>query len=420
MRTLLSGAMVYTDSGFKKAALAIQGNSVSIFQDATAAAGADQVFDMENSVVLPGLADVHVHLREPGFSYKETIASGTRAAARGGFTDVCSMPNLDPPPDCPEHLRLQLDCIAKDAAVHVHPYGAITRGRQGRELADMAGLASDVVAFTDDGSGVQDGAVMERAMRECARLDGLIAAHCEDERLLCGGYIHDGRYARRYGHAGISSQSEWAQLARDLDLCRRTGCRYHVCHVSTKQSVELIRKAKQDGLPVTGETAPHYLVLCDEDLQEDGRFKMNPPLRSAEDRQALLDGIRDGTIDMIATDHAPHSAQEKNRGLRGSAMGVSGLETAFPVLYTSLVKTGYITLERLVELMSLAPRRIFRLEAPYTSGGGANLTVVDVSAAYEIDPQAFLSMGRSTPFAGMRVFGKAVMTSVDGRIVWQE
>ena len=420
MRTLLSGAMVYTDSGFKKAALASQGNSVSIFQDATAAAGADQVFDMENSVVLPGLADVHVHLREPGFSYKETIASGTRAAARGGFTDVCSMPNLDPPPDCPEHLRLQLDCIAKDAAVHVHPYGAITRGRQGRELADMAGLASDVVAFTDDGSGVQDGAVMERAMRECARLDGLIAAHCEDERLLCGGYIHDGRYARRHGHAGISSQSEWAQLARDLDLCRRTGCRYHVCHVSTKQSVELLRKAKQDGLPVTCETAPHYLVLCDEDLQEDGRFKMNPPLRSAEDRQALLDGILDGTIDMIATDHAPHSAQEKNRGLRGSAMGVSGLETAFPVLYTSLVKTGYITLERLVELMSLAPRRIFRLEAPYTSGGGANLTVVDVSAAYEIDPQTFLSMGRSTPFAGMRVFGKAVMTIVDGRIVWQE
>lgn len=419
MRTLLSGATVYTDSGFQKAALAVQGNSVSIFQGKPAS-GFDHVLDMENLVVLPGLADVHVHLREPGFSYKETIASGTRAAARGGFTDVCAMPNLDPPPDSREHLREQLVSIERDAVVHVRPYGSITRGRKGVELSDMEGLAGQVVAFTDDGSGVQDERLMARAMRKAARLGVIIAAHCEDERLLHGGYIHDGAYARRKGHAGISSQSEWAQLARDLDLCRSTGCRYHVCHVSTAESVALIRRAKQDGLPVTCETAPHYLVLCDADLQEDGRFKMNPPLRSAEDRQALLEAVRDGTIDMIATDHAPHSAQEKSLGLKGSAMGVSGLETAFPVLYTSLVKTGFITLEKLVELMSLAPRRIFRLGAPYTEGGGANLTVVDLNAAYAIDPQTFLSMGRSTPFAGMRVLGKVVMTIVDGRIVWQE
>lgn len=419
MRILLSGATVYTASGFKNISVGISGNSVS-FLDEASVAGFDQVCDMENLVVLPGLADVHVHLREPGFSYKETILSATRAAAHGGYTDVCSMPNLEPPPDGPEGLREQMDCISRNAVVHVHPYGTITRARKGKELSDMKALAKHVVAFTDDGSGVQSEKLMEQAMRTAASLGAIIAAHCEDESRLNGGYIHAGAYAAQHGHAGISSESEWAQVERDLRLCQKTGCRYHVCHVSTRESVDLIRRAKERGVPVTCETAPHYLILCDMDLREDGRFKMNPPLRSAADRQALIEGICDGTIDVIATDHAPHSAQEKSGGLRGSAMGVTGLETAFPVLYTSLVRTGVISLERLIELMAVNPRCIFDLGPTYAEGGGANLTVMDLNASYEIDPRTFFSKGKSTPFEGMRVFGKAVMTIVDGRIVWKE
>ena len=303
-------------------------------------------------IIVPGLCDVHVHFREPGFSYKETIASGSAAAAHGGYTAVCTMPNLDPVPDSAEHLQVQLDAIKCGAAIKVLPYGAITVGERGEKLADMEAMSDKVCAFSDDGKGVQNDEMMREAMTAAKRLGKIIAAHCEDNSLLFGGYIHDGEYAKAHGHRGISSASEYKQIERDLRLAEETGCAYHVCHISTKESVELIRQAKARGVDVTCETAPHYLVLCDEDMQEDGRFKMNPPLRSLEDKQALIEGIKDGTIDMIATDHAPHSAEEKGRGLEKSLMGVVGLETAFPVLYTELVTKNIITLERLVELQA--------------------------------------------------------------------
>lgn len=376
--------------------------------------------DVRGCLVTRGFADIHVHLREPGYSYKETILTGTRAAARGGFTTVCAMPNLDPVPDCPENLEKELEIIRRDAVVEVLPYAAITKGRKGCELVDFAALQDRCVAFSDDGSGVQDGEVMLKAMQEAARLDCIIAAHCEDNSLLHGGYIHDGRYCAEHGHRGISSESEWRQIERDLELCERTGCRYHVCHVSTARSVELIREAKARGVRVSCETAPHYLLLCDDDLREDGRFKMNPPLRSAEDREALIEALRDGTVDAIATDHAPHSAAEKALGLRDSAMGVTGLETAFPVLYTGLVLKGRIALGRLLEAMSDAPRRIFRLDNPLSESEPADLTVIDLNEKYTIDSGSFLSMGRSTPFDGMEVYGRILMTIKDGEPVWEE
>ena len=365
-------------------------------------------------LVLPGFVDVHVHLREPGFSYKETIETGTRAAARGGYSLICPMPNVDPAPDSPAHLEPQLRRIRESARVRVVPYGTISRGRKGEELADLAALAPLVAGFSDDGSGVQRDELMREAMKEARRLGKIIAAHCEDNTLLRGGYIHDGAYARAHGHRGICSESEWRQIARDLDLVRETGCAYHVCHVSTKESVELIRRAKGEGLDVTCETAPHYLVLCDEDLREEGRFKMNPPLRSREDREALIQGIHDGTVDMIATDHAPHSAEEKSRGLEGSAMGVVGLETAFPILYTRLVKPGILSLEKLVELMAVNPKKRFGF--PETG----DFAVWDVDREYTVDPSAFCSMGKSTPFAGERVFGRCVLNFCRETVVWQE
>ncbi len=369
---------------------------------------------------LPGFTDVHVHLREPGFSYKETFASGTRAAARGGYTAVCAMPNLNPAPDSPEHLQAQLALIAADAVIDVRPYGTITVGEAGDALSDMDGLAQDVVAFSDDGHGVQDGGMMRAAMVKARSLGKLIAAHCEDNALLRGGCIHDGEYARAHGLPGICSESEWGQIARDIELVRETGCGYHVCHISTKQSVELIRRAKAEGLNVSCETAPHYLLLTDADLRDEGRFKMNPPVRTAEDRQALLAGLADGTIDMIATDHAPHAAAEKAKGLRGSAMGIVGLETAFPLLYTHLVKRqGLISLERLVERMSAAPARRFGLPSEgIAPGADANLALWDLDAEYEIDPNDFLSKGRATPFEGWRVFGRCVETLYKGSVVW--
>ena len=364
-------------------------------------------------IIVPGLCDVHVHFREPGFSYKETIASGSAAAAHGGYTAVCTMPNLDPVSDSAEHLQVQLDAIKRGAAIKVLPYGAITVGEKGEKLADMEAMSDKVCAFSDDGKGVQNDEMMREAMTAAKRLGKIIAAHCEDNSLLFGGYIHDGEYARMHGHRGISSASEYKQIERDLRLAEETGCAYHVCHISTKESVELIRQAKAHGVNVTCETAPHYLVLCDEDMQEDGRFKMNPPLRSREDKKALIEGIKDGTIDMIATDHAPHSAEEKGRGLEKSLMGVVGLETAFPVLYTELVMKNIITLDRLVELMSFKPKERFGIDT------NNDFAVFDISEAYKIDPEDFLSMGRATPFAGREVFGRCLLTVHNGKVVYK-
>lgn len=364
-------------------------------------------------IIVPGLCDVHVHFREPGFSYKETIASGSAAAAHGGYTAVCTMPNLDPVPDSAEHLQVQLDAIERGAAIKVLPYGAITVGEKGEKLADMEAMSDKVCAFSDDGKGVQNDEMMREAMTAAKRLGKIIAAHCEDNSLLFGGYIHDGEYAKAHGHRGISSASEYKQIERDLRLAEETGCAYHVCHISTKESVELIRQAKARGVDVTCETAPHYLVLCDEDMQEDGRFKMNPPLRSREDKKALIEGIKDGTIDMIATDHAPHSTEEKGRGLEKSLMGVVGLETAFPVLYTELVMKNIITLDRLVELMSFKPKERFGIDT------NNDFAVFDISEAYKIDPEDFLSMGRATPFAGREVFGRCLLTVHGGKTVYK-
>ena len=364
-------------------------------------------------IIVPGLCDVHVHFREPGFSYKETIASGSAAAAHGGYTAVCTMPNLDPVPDSAEHLQVQLDAIKRGAAIKVLPYGAITVGEKGERLADMEAISDKVCAFSDDGRGVQNDEMMREAMTAAKRLGKIIAAHCEDNALLLGGYIHDGEYARMHGHRGISSSSEYKQIERDLRLAEETGCAYHVCHISTKESVELIRQAKARGVNVTCETAPHYLVLCDEDMQEDGRFKMNPPLRSRADKETLIEGIKDGTIDMIATDHAPHSAEEKGRGLEKSLMGVVGLETAFPVLYTELVMKNIITLDRLVELMSFKPKERFGIDT------NNDFAVFDISEAYKIDPEDFLSMGRATPFAGREVFGRCLLTVHNEKVVYK-
>ena len=371
------------------------------------------VFNSPQYAIFPGFCDVHVHLREPGFSYKETIATGSLASARGGYTAVCTMPNLNPVPDSVENLKLQRKLIEDTACIHVYPYGAITVGEKGEVLADLEGMAPDVIGFSDDGRGVQSDAMMRRAMLRAKALGKMIVAHCEDNSLLRGGYIHDGDYARNHGHRGICSESEWGQIARDLELVRETGCAYHVCHISTKESVELIRKAKAEGLDVTCETGPHDLVMDDSMLQEDGRFKMNPPLRGREDREALVQGILDGTIDMIATDHAPHSAEEKSRGLEKSAFGVVGIETAFPILYTYLVKPGILTLERIVELLCVNPRNRFGIPV------GSDFSIWDLNAEYAVDPEEFVSMGKATPFTGWKVNGKCVATVCDGRVVYK-
>ena len=369
-------------------------------------------FAFDNVSVFPGFCDVHVHFREPGFSYKETIASGSLAAAAGGYTHVCTMANLNPVPDSVEHLQQQLDLIRDTACIHVYPYGAITVGEQGQELADLAGMAPNVAGFSDDGRGVQSDDMMRRAMMEAKALDKIIVAHCEVNDLLHGGYIHDGEYAKTHGHKGICSESEWKQIERDLALVKEIGCKYHVCHISTKESVEIIRKAKAEGVNVTCETGPHYLVMDDSFLEEDGRFKMNPPLRSKEDREALVAGLVDGTIDMIATDHAPHSAEEKSRGLSGSAFGVVGIETAFPVVYTHLVKTGIITMERLKELLVTNACKRFG----FTTGDC--WSVWDLNHEFTVDPEEFVSMGKATPFEGWKLFGKCLLTVCDGKPVY--
>ena len=415
---ILKGGILGTPQGVREGDILIREGRISAIGPDLAEADA-RLLDCSGKLVSAGFADIHVHFREPGFTAKETIRSGSQAAAAGGYTTVCAMPNLDPVPDSPETLAVEQAAIDRDAVIQVLPYCAITKGRKGRELVDMAALRDRCCGFSDDGSGVQREGMMREAMALAARQDCIIAAHCEDESLLHGGYIHDGRYARAHGHKGICSESEWGQIARDLQLCAETGCRYHVCHISTAESVALIRQAKASGVRVTCETAPHYLALCEDDLQEDGRFKMNPPLRSAADREALIEGLRDGTIDAIATDHAPHTAEEKASGLALSAMGIVGLETAFPVLYTTLVRSGRIGLERLIEALTEGPRRAFRLEGGLCVGAPADLTVIDTEEAYTIDPARFRSQGRATPFAGMRVYGRILLTLKDGRSVYE-
>jgi len=419
LKYLLKNGLLFTKEGFLPAdLLTAEGRIVSIARGLDAAGAA--VIDLHHAAVFPGFVDVHVHLREPGFSYKETIRTGALSAARGGYVHVCAMPNLDPVPDSLESLNVQREIIARDAAIHVHPYGAITRGERGEALADMEAMAPFVAGFSDDGRGVQSGEMMRKAMEEAKRLGKPIAAHCEDNGLLRGGYIHDGDYARARGHRGICSESEWGQIARDLKLAEETGVKYHVCHVSARESVALIREAKARGVDVTCETGPHYLVFCDGDLQEDGRFKMNPPIRSREDRAALIEGLRDGTIDMIATDHAPHSAEEKSRGLEKSAMGVVGLETAFAAVYTHLVKPGLLSMDRLMALLNGNAARRFGYGTPLAEGQPADLTVFGLDRPFRVDPEQFQSMGRATPFAGMELYGVCLLTMADGKIVWRE
>ena len=364
--------------------------------------------------VFPGFCDVHVHFREPGFSYKETIRSGSLAAARGGYTAVCTMPNLDPVPDSAAHLAEELAIIRRDAAIRVLPYGALTAGEKGKQLADLQAMAKEAVAFSDDGKGVQSESMMRAAMEEAKRLGKVLAAHCEDESLLRGGYIHDGEYAKAHGHRGIPAESEWGPIQRDLRLAKETGCAYHVCHVSAKESVALIREAKKEGVDVTCETAPHYLLLTDADLREEGRFKMNPPLRSEEDRETLLEGLLDGTVDMIATDHAPHSAEEKAGGLEKSAFGIVGLETAFSLLYTRLVRPGILSMDRLLEALTVLPRQRFGIPL------GEDYTVWDLEEGFTVNPAEFLSKGRATPFAGERLLGRCKLTAAAGKIAYRE
>ena len=371
------------------------------------------VDDVSEYAVFPGFCDVHVHFREPGFSYKETIETGSKASARGGYTAVCTMPNLNPVPDSVENLALQQKMIEEQAVIHVYPYGAITVGEKGEVMADLEGMAPDCIAFSDDGKGVQSDDMMREAMERAKALGKMIVAHCEVNDLLKGGYIHDGKYAADHGHKGICSASEYEQIARDLKLVEEVGCAYHVCHISTKESVELIRQAKARGVNVTCETGPHYLTMDDSDLQEDGRFKMNPPLRDKADREALVAGIVDGTIDMIATDHAPHSAEEKSKGLESSAFGVVGIETAFPVLYTHLVKPGIITLEKLIDLLSNNPRKRFGLPA------NGDFTVWNLTKEFTVDPEAFLSKGKATPFTGWKLNGECLLTVCDGKAVYK-
>jgi len=417
---LLKNAVLPVGSELHTADISVaDGRIVSIARGTSPAPGAVTV-DLHHAAVFPGFVDVHVHLREPGFSYKETIRTGTRAAARGGYAHVCAMPNLNPVPDCLDALNVQREIIARDAVVHVHPYGAITKGERGEILSDMEAMAPYAAGFSDDGRGVQNADMMRAAMLEAKRLNKIIAAHCEDNNLLHNGYIHDGSYALAHNHRGICSESEWGQIARDLRLAEEIGCKYHVCHISTKESVDLIRKAKARGVDVTCETGPHYLVFCDEDLQEDGRFKMNPPIRSREDRAALIEGLLDGTIDMIATDHAPHSAEEKSRGLEKSFMGVVGLETAFASVYTHLVRPGILPLSRLVDLLHHNPAARFGFGTPLAAGQNADLTVFDLDKPFIVDPAQFQTMGRATPFAGMQLYGVCKLTMVNGEIVWQE
>ena len=420
MKKLLKNATVFTNGKFEKCDVEVTNDVITNIASKIEGESFDVIYDLQNLYLLPGLIDVHTHLREPGFIYKETIKTGSFAGAKGGYTSIAAMPNLNPTPDCYENLKLELDAIEKDAQINVYPYGTITKGEKGEELADFEEMKNYVLAFSDDGKGVQSEEMMQKAMEEAKKVGKAIVAHCEDNNLLNGGYIHDGEYAKLHGHKGICSESEWGPIKRDIELARKTGCHYHVCHISTKESVELIRKAKSEGVNVTCETGPHYLTMNDMQIKEEGRFKMNPPIRSEEDRLALVQGIKDGTIDMIITDHAPHSKEEKSKGLAGSAMGVVGLEVAFPVLYTNLVKTGEITLEKLVELMNINPRNVFKIGTEIKVGEKADLTVYDLEENYDIDPSTFVSMGKATPFEGNHVYGRCKMTICGGCEVFND
>lgn len=420
MDLILKDGIVYdAKSGtFHKQTVTITGGAVNCLGHTPKYDGLS-VVDCSSFYIFPGFTDVHVHFREPGFSYKETIKTGSQAAARGGVTDVCTMPNLNPAPDSRENLQVQLDIIKKDAVINVHPFGTITKGQNGEMLSDMEDMASSVIGYSDDGKGVQQDGIMEKAMIKAKALGKIISAHCEDNSLLFGGYIHDGEYAKLHNHRGICSESEWNQVERDLKLVEKTGCAYHVCHISTKETVELIRQAKKKGLDVTCETAPHYLIMNDSMLGEDGRFKMNPPIRSEEDRKALVAGLLDGTIDMIATDHAPHSAEEKAKGLEKSNMGVVGIETSFATMYTYLVKTGVMTLEKLIDVMYKNPSERFGIKKGIISGKPADLTVFDLNEKYKINPAEFLSKGKATPFKDKEVYGKCILTLCNGTVAYE-
>lgn len=419
LNLLLKNGTVYYQGKMQKVDVLIQ-NGVVCKIDRDIQADGCPVIDSSKFNIIPGLADVHVHLREPGFSYKETILTGTKAAAKGGFTLVAAMPNLNPVPDSAEHLKIELDRIEKNRVIKVLPYGSITVGEKGKELRDMAGMTKDVIAFSDDGKGVQNSEMMEKAMTVAKELNKPIVAHCEVESLLNGGYIHEGEYAKLHGHKGISSASEYEEVIRDINLSEKTGCQFHACHISTKESVDAIRQAKAKGLKVSGETGPHYLAFTDMDLQESGSWKMNPPIRSEEDRQALIKGVRDGTIECIITDHAPHSREEKSKGLAGSSMGVVGLETSFAAVNTYMVEKGYISFEKLVEVMSINPRKIFGLESGIQIGKPADITIVDPKAKWVVNPEEFISMGKATPFAGKTLTGKVIATIYNGDFAYSE
>ena len=417
---MLKGGTIVCGEGSRKADILIADEKIVAIGENLVADSDTEVVDVEGKIVTYGLADVHVHLREPGYSAKETIASGTRAAAHGGVTTVCSMPNLNPAPDAPETIAIEQQMINEQAVIEVLPFATISSKRAGRELADIEAMRPLSVGYSDDGNGIQTEPLMRQAMQRIAAVDGIIAAHCEDDSLLHAGYIHDGEYARQHGHKGICSESEWGPIKRDVKLAEEEGCRYHVCHISAKESVAIIREAKKSCSHISCETAPHYLILCDENLQEEGRFKMNPPLRAKEDREALIEGIQDGTIEVIATDHAPHTVEEKSRGLKGSMMGIVGIETSFALCYTHLVRKGIITIEKLVELMSENPRRIFRLGGTMNVGERADIAVFDIDTPYTINPDNFLSMGKATPFTGEEVYGRCVLTLFAGKKVYQE
>lgn len=418
MKLLLKNGIIFFHGKFIKKDILINEDIIEKIEDEISDK-ANDVIDLDNNYVFPGLIDVHTHLREPGFEYKETIETGSKAAAKGGFTSICAMPNLKPVPDSIEHLQIELNAIQKSAKVNVYPYGAITEDESGTKLSNMEEISNKIVAFSDDGKGVQSEELMMEAMKRAKKLNKIIAAHCEVNTLLNGGYIHAGEYAKKHNHRGICSESEWKEIERDVKLAKNTGAKYHVCHVSTKESVEIIRNAKKSGVDVTCETAPHYLVLTDMDLKEDGFFKMNPPLRSKEDQEALIQGIKDGTIDMIITDHAPHSIEEKNKGLEKSAMGIVGLETSFPLIYTYLVKKNIITLEKAIELMNVNPRKRFNIGTKIEIGEKADLSVFDLNEQYVIDSEKFVSKGRNTPFNGYSVYGKCKITIVNGKIVYK-
>ena len=414
MKILIKNADIY---GYGKKDILTDGDVIAKIED-NITDDADKVYDFSGQHIFPGLIDVHVHLREPGFEYKETIATGTKASARGGYTTVCSMPNINPVPDSMANLREQLDIIEKDAVIDVLPFASLTKGQKGERISDMEVMAKFVAGFSDDGKGVQEEDMMRLCMIKARNLGKIISAHCEDEALLYGGYIHDGEYARANGHKGICSESEWGPIKRDIELLKETKAPYHVCHVSAKESIDLIRKAKAEGIDITCETGPHYLVFNDMDLKEDGGYKMNPPIRGKDDQKALIDAIKDGTVDMIATDHAPHSPEEKSKGLK-SLNGIVGIETAFPVMYTHFVKTGEITLERLIDLMSANPAKRFGIESEIKVGAKANFTVFNLDDEYEINPDDFLSKGKSMPFGGMKVYGKCLLTVSKGRIAYE-